>query len=69
MVGFSALLLDGGRFLRVCLVTVIVQCALILVISLRRGLNWTRIDILAIKWGYLAAVAAVSYAAFLLGRL
>jgi hypothetical protein len=63
------LLLAGGGFLRICLVAVIVLCALVLVIALRRGLNWTRIDTLAVKWGLTAAIAAVSFAAFFMGRL
>jgi hypothetical protein len=69
LVVFSALLLDGGRFFRVCLVAVLVQCALVVLIVLRRGSNWTRIDSLAVKWGLIALVAAVSFAAVLMGRL
>ncbi len=66
---FAALLLDGGRFFNVCRVIIVGQCALILLISLRRGVHWTRTDTLAVKWGLFVLVPAVSIAAVWAGKL
>jgi hypothetical protein len=47
----TALMLDGGRSARYCLVAFIGNCLLVAVIILRRRVSPTRIDLFCIRWG------------------